>query len=49
MTPLQEMVFFGEIVLQAKIVFKAHERLLLAVKNGDKIELWSSTHVSKIN
>jgi hypothetical protein len=42
MNPLQEMVFFGEIVLQSKIVFKAHERLLLAVDKGDRVELWSS-------
>lgn len=42
MNPLHESVFLSEIVLQSKIVFKAHDRLLLASENRDQVELWSS-------
>ncbi|MBK7522812.1 MAG: hypothetical protein IPI53_01175 [Saprospiraceae bacterium] len=42
MTPLQEMIFIGEIVLQSKILFKANDRLSAALEANDQIEIWSS-------
>ncbi len=42
MTGLQEMVFIGEIVLQAKIAERAAERLEADKNNFDDIEVWSS-------
>lgn len=42
MTGLQEIVYIGEVVLQAKIAKRAGERLLAASENSDHVDVWMS-------
>jgi hypothetical protein len=42
MNPLAQMVFFGELELQAKIARRASERLQIANDNFDHVEIWCS-------